>query len=547
MADVASVPLPAVEAVRTILRFLTGLLRNSYNKLVFNSLSELSDLLAASDETIAALALDVLCQLSTPPLLHRQQQPELIAHSTALHTASPGHPVHGRLLALARGWGSRATGLGLYACVTTGDGIAGGTSLLPSSIPGEIHFECYLDGIGGGSGSDGSSKSASGGSKEIGRKNDGAAGDIERTSRPSGSHLIRLNVPTEEVLSSPPPHPPSPSRQVEKRRRTGSKGDSTPTYQRSDDRADVAVRSTADLFFSCLDKIAADAESTSGSNGDNDDGDNATSRRSTVLPPEMQFALLSDIRLSRSYHTRAGRVGAVQCRLMALIAILQSHPSQDVLLGYFHAQPELCAELADLVRPTVTAGRRINAAAEPGGDSSLAGSCTDGEGPSIAGGDVLTNISCADSADASVVPYRVRTLAVEAMTALVARRDGSSGGLSNIARSLNALGELGVAKGQFFGLLPALIRFTLSTLTTFMSQNSMDANEAKATANDGNGTDGPEAMDTDETSVATNATNAETASSQFPQHEQEERMLEFIDVVLSLPSSVVSVSRELRH
>lgn len=56
---------------------------------------------------------------------------------------------------------------------------------------------------------------------------------------------------------------------------------------------------------------------------------------------------------------------------MALIAILQSHPSQDVLLGYFHAQPELCAELADLVRPTVTAGRQNNVAAEPGGDSSV--------------------------------------------------------------------------------------------------------------------------------------------------------------------------------
>lgn len=525
VADVASVPQAAVEAVRTTLRFLTGLLRNSYNKLVFNSLSELSDLLAASDETIAALALDVLCQLSTPPLLHRQQQPELIAHSTALHTASPGHPVHGRLLALARGWGSRATGSGLYACVTAGDGVAGGASLLPSSIPGEIHFECYLDDIIGGGSSSGS-----------GRKNDDAGG-IERTSGPSGSHLIRLNVPTEEVLSSPP------SRQVEKRRRTGSKGDSTPTYQRSDDRADVAVRSTADLFFACLDKIAADAKGSagdvSGNNDDNGDGDNATSRRSSILPPEMQFALLADIRLSRSYHTHAGRVGAVQCRLMALIAILQSHPSQDVLLGYFHAQPELCAELADLVRPTVTAGRQNNVAAEPGGDSSVGGSNTDGEGSGI-GGDVLTNISCADSADASVVPYRVRTLAVEAMTALIARRDGSSGGLSNIARSLNALGELGVAKGQFFGLLPALIRFTLSTLNTFMSQNSMDANAAKATANGGNGTDGPEAMDTDEP-VATNATNAETASSQVPQYEQEERMLEFIDVVLSLTSSVVSV------
>jgi len=544
VADVASVPPPAVEAVRTILRFLAGLLRNSYNKLVFNSLSELSDLLAASDETAAALALDALCQLSIPPLLHRQQQPELMAHSTALHAASPGHPVHGRLLALARGWGSRGTGLGLYACVTAGDGIAGGTSLLPSAIPGEIHFECYLDGRGGSGrgGSGGSSKNASSESSgDFGRKSRDGDGSGEGGSD-SGSHLIRLNVPTESVLSSPPPHPPSPSRQVEKRRRTGSKGDSTPAYQRSDDRADVAVRSTADLFFACLDRIAADAESDGDKNsGDGDDDQNAGSRRSTILPPEMQFALLADIRLSRSYHTRAGRVNAVQRRLMALIAILQSHPSQDVLLGYFHAQPELCAELADLVRPTITGGRN-NAAAVVGGSSSVAGSDANGEGPSIVG-DVLTNISGGDDADASAIPYRVRTLAVEAITAMVARRDGSSGGLSTIARSLNALGELGVAKGQFFGLLPALIRFVLTSLNTFMSQNSaaVDVDEAQAEAeganNDGN--DVGEAMDTDEPSGA--ATAATTTASHVPQHEREERMLEFIDVVLSLTSSVVSV------
>ena len=540
VADAASVPAPAVEAVRTILRFLSGLLRNSYNKAVFNSLSELSDLLAASDESASALALDALCQLSIPPLLHRQQQPELMAHSTALHAAGPGHPVHGRLLALARGWGSRATGLGLYACVTAGDGIAGGTSLLPSAIPGEIHFECYLDGAGAGEPL-GGTRSGVGGSGSDGSGSGSGSGSD------SGSHLIRLNVPTEEVLASPPPHPPSPSRQVEKRRRTGSKGDPpTFTRQRSDDRADVAVRSTAELFFACLDKIGADGKGGGGGDGNGSgsgSGDDAnaraattpSSRRSTILPPDMQFALLADIRLSRSYHTRPGRVDAVQRRLMALIAILQSHPSQDVLLGYFHAQPELCAELADLVRPTV-AGGRSHPPSAPAGDggncspSAAAGGDSDGDGEGSSGSeDVLANISGGDESAASEVPYRIRSLAVEAMTALIGRRDGSSGGLSNIARSLNALGELGVAKGQFFGLLPALIRFTLSSLSTFMSQHSA--------------TGGPEAMDTDEPVAATNVTNTPTSSRtlRVPQHEQEERMLEFIDIVLSLTSSVVSL------
>jgi len=91
-AAARSVPVPAVEAVRTILRFLSGLLRNSYNKAVFNSLPELSDLLAAADETVSALALDALCQLSIPPLLHRQQQPRGPSRGNKMTTTSSKPP-----------------------------------------------------------------------------------------------------------------------------------------------------------------------------------------------------------------------------------------------------------------------------------------------------------------------------------------------------------------------------------------------------------------------------------------------------------------------
>lgn len=65
--------------------------------------------------------------------------------------------------------------------------------------------------------------------------------------------------------------------------------------------------------------------------------------------------------------------------------------------------------------------------------------------------------------DSPLVPYQVCTLAVEALTALVARRDitqvTSCSNATNIARQTNVLSELGVGKGQYVGLLPTLIRY----------------------------------------------------------------------------------------
>jgi Domain of Unknown Function (DUF908) len=134
--DVASVPSGVLDTVKVILRFLSSLLRNSSSKSVFNSVEELADLLAAADDTISSLALEGLRNLATPPCLHKQQSPEVNQHTTALHSSKTAS--HRRLTALARGWGTRGSGLGLYTCVTADDSEYG-QGALPTHA-GEVDF-----------------------------------------------------------------------------------------------------------------------------------------------------------------------------------------------------------------------------------------------------------------------------------------------------------------------------------------------------------------------------------------------------------------------
>ena len=56
------------------------------------------------------------------------------------------------------------------------------------------------------------------------------------------------------------------------------------------------------------------------------------------VPSNKQFALLSRLRLAKSFATKDGRVDAVKRRLEALITVLQIHNNGDVLAGYFQAQ-----------------------------------------------------------------------------------------------------------------------------------------------------------------------------------------------------------------
>lgn len=102
--------------------------------------------------------------------------------------------------------------------------------------------------------------------------------------------------------------------------------------------------------------------------------------------------------------------------------------------------------------------------------------------------------SLAALAASPVVPYAVRSLSLDVLTALVARRD-PSGTLSLLARQNNVLAELGVGKGQYLGLLPALIRYSLASLNSFLLSGGPEGNDDNGEADAGRlkseeGTDG---------------------------------------------------------
>eukprot|EP00429_Kryptoperidinium_foliaceum_P036740 CAMPEP_0176157920 /NCGR_PEP_ID=MMETSP0120_2-20121206/80750_1 /TAXON_ID=160619 /ORGANISM="Kryptoperidinium foliaceum, Strain CCMP 1326" /LENGTH=169 /DNA_ID=CAMNT_0017495233 /DNA_START=98 /DNA_END=604 /DNA_ORIENTATION=+ len=141
MSEVQSVPSHVLKHLTVILRFLSGFVANSSNKFVFNSVEELIDLLAAADDSIADLALEVLSLLATPPALHKQQVPELQQHASALHNSRTTS--YKRLVAMAKGWGTRGSGLGLFTCATADDSDFGQGSL--PKDPGELRFAFYKE------------------------------------------------------------------------------------------------------------------------------------------------------------------------------------------------------------------------------------------------------------------------------------------------------------------------------------------------------------------------------------------------------------------
>jgi hypothetical protein len=440
--DVSNVPEEATQAICTLLRFLSQLLRNATNKSVFNSVDELADLLAAANDTVASLALEVLCNLATPPALHKQQAPEMHQHSTVLHTNKT--TTHSRLIALAQGWGTRGSGLGLFACATADDSEYG-QGLLPTEA-GEINFEFFTDGE---------------------------------------EHSLRLTV--HDIMEEP---------QTDDRMEDGTETSKQKRRKMVPSGRGMKTKSTAELFFLCVDQAGG------------------------RMPQDRLFPLLSDIRLSRAFHSSEARVFAIENRLRALITILHAHPSQEIMSGYFQAQPELCVELIDLLRPTVSSASVSAAAARPKVDTGLLAN------------DVDTR-AIAALANSPQVPYAIRTLAVESLTALVARRDGASGGLTGVARQSNVLSELGVVKGLYLGVLPTLIRYSLASLSTFLANDETRSNLVEKSV--------MSSMDADAVSTDLGLAFVKATSPvSLPPGEQVRRALEFVDSVLTLASTVVS-------
>lgn len=400
--DINRVPSDVHKNLSILITFLAGLLANSCNKSVFNSVEELIDLLAAADDSIASVTLEALCNLATPPSLNKQQAPEVQQHSTALHTSRTTS--HKRLIALARGWGSRGSGLGLYTCATADDSEFGQGALPPEA--GELNFSFFRKAI---------------------------SDHMEEGDHMDESHLAKICLSAKDIVENP----------------SGMSIDSTKgseNYESDESskqkRRRVAhviagkrrIKSTAELFFLCIEKAGG----------------------RELIPNDRLFPLLADIRLTRSFYSRETRVAAIERRLRALVSILYTHPSQEIMSGYFQAQPELCIELIDLLRPTVSS-------------AAVSATSTLEESDSTLRQDAITAL-----ANSSHVPYEVRTLALESITALVARRDGTTGALTGVARHSSVLSELGIGKGQYLGLLPTLIRYSLASLGSFLSGRQKD-------------------------------------------------------------------------
>jgi hypothetical protein len=463
MDDMKSVPVTVHKNICILVQFLAGMLVNASNKSVFNSVEELVDLLAAADDSIAAVALEALCNLAIPPALHKQQAPEAQQHTTALHNSRTTS--HKRLISLARGWGTRGSGLGLYTC-STADDSEFGQGALPKEA-GELHFAFFKP-------HDSEEKKERDSDVEVEEVDDSY---LVRISLHKKDIVDNTSMVTESVKSDE-----SDEESKQKRRRVA------PVTL-----GEQCIRSSAELFFKCLEKAGGRQQ----------------------IPEDRLFPLLADLRLTRSFHCRATRRTAVERRLRALITILHSHPSQEIMSGYFQAQPELCVELIDLLRPTVSSASVSAASSNPTYQENLA----------------LKQDAIAALANSSNVPYEIRKLALEALTALVARRDGTSGALTGVARHSNVLSELGVGKGQYLGLLPTLIRFSLASLGSLLSAREHDEPLPAS----------PEKSSEDAIAFEVGLAFVEaTLPPPLPRVVQLERALEFIDSVLTLTSAVIS-------
>lgn len=443
--QVNQVPASVIHAVSTILRFLSTLLRHAYNKSIFNSVDTISDLLAAADDGIAFLALKVLSNLASLPLYHRTQTQESGMHTTILHSPSSSGIAQSRLMVLARGWGTRGCGLGLFECVTFDDSPGhGGQGSLPV-YAGEVNYD-FLS--------------------------------------PSSNKTINIQLKAQDIVSMPKES--IPERQTEKRRKMS---------------ASARTKTTASLFFSCLEQIGGRDQ----------------------IATEKAFGLLSHIRLAKDFHCQETRVRAIERRLHALTALSYVHPT-EALAGYFHAQPELCSEITDLLKPLVSSHSISEMGALIHSDFHQR--------------QTAAIRSIVEPTASHSIPFSIRVVALETLNAIVARRDErmmSSPGLSTIAKQTNILTELGVAKGQILGLLPTLIRYALASLNSIMS-DYMDVPSQDTPQTESS-------LDIEKLNLDSGLSFLEaTVAPRVHKPNEQEKALEFIEIVLALTTSIIATT-----
>ena len=479
LAEVQQCPSFILSHTQVILQFSTLLLRNSTSKHLYNSVELVSDLMAAANDAVADAAVGTLTALSLPPAPHAFSGADAPILSTQLHQSGSKMDVQDRLLCTARAWGSRALGLGLFVTVTADDSLYG-QGALPVEL-GEVHFS-YT-------------------------RSSTAVGKIPPNTSSLGEE-ITLTLSdmqlTDEGVSSPSPDhsvASSPLNEVD------GDGDLTMVTGASKKRRKVTsllnenlstsnalkkrMRSTAELFFLAVEK--------------------AGSGRLENIPTDRWFSLLAEIRLARSFHSQADRCAAVNRRLLALTAVLNAHPFNEVMTGYFEAQPELCVDIVDLLRPLVSAAS-VSAVSTAHHRDTLRP-------------DAVENLVSEVSHDG--VPFALRMAAVEALTALVSRRENASNQISGYGRLASVLSDLGVGKGQYLGLLPTLIRYSLAALGSVIDN-----------ATCGNAGQEQELVASDAFKIGL-AFVAATVPPPISRKLLAERALQFIGRVLTLTSAVV--------
>lgn len=386
---------------------------------------------------------------------------------------------------MARGWGTKGSGLGLLQCISSASATAvdpdfsddnSDDDKTPSKL--DLSFQCHVKGT-----------------------------------------LVSISI-TKEQLMTVDPNSMSLDSDHAKRQKTG--------IQTKDSRSlalkqqEQQFKSTAQVFQESIARLKDDFLKKS-NNSDNNNNSSDSSGDFSITP-EKQFTLLSTIRLSKAFYQNSdARVSAIKLRLRALITILYTLSSVESITAYFVAQPEICGEIVDLVRPTVSSGGA--ATSSDGGVSATSTSESESSNPILA------------LADSPQVPYDLRALAIEALTALVARRDSPAGSFNIAGRQANVLAELGVGKGQYLGLLPTLIRFSLAALNSFLLQE-----DAKGTKGQDDGTNIDNNGDGSDTGLELGlAFLRATKPPPLPRKIRQERALEFIDAVLTLTSTVISV------
>ena len=452
-----------VTDVARMLHFLASLLRNSYSKLVASSvLWEVTDLLASGHAVWIQASAAVVCAYCAPC-----QASHHVGLAACLEPSAPGGgpllqgmappalpvPCQLRCLALARGWGTRAQSLGLAQVVTADAAFVDSSSSMTTTTneealgrtlvaaqpwptePGHVHYvhspDCvvHLD-----------------------------AAQLWSTTNSSSSSAAAMEEEEEN-------HDEVPLSSTQKRRRVTAAGGG---------RHHPHLLSMTEIWNVALEQVPAEDRpifpTTTGSSRDQDPNPTAptTTTTTTKKNPDRLFGLVADLQLARSYHECHDHVvAAVELRLQAWTAMLHqvasptvtSPQQQELVLGYVQAQPECIAELVDLVRPTVA-----DATIHPTTTSSTMTTTTRHATPHPH--DALSHLA----AHGQAIPWTVRVLALQALTALVARRDHAAHpGTTPVVAELRLstiLTELGIGKGLYMGVLPTLVRYSLAAITT---------------------------------------------------------------------------------